>query len=272
MNLPGLRTPFRALLLAVVGLALLGAAGLSAGELTVTLTDGTRDDVVATTEELVPQAPLDGYVQWVATITGPPQQVAVKAILGDCMQLMAGTEAMSIEVGDGIVVPRRDDPLAHMRYVGYSGPQRNVVVTVEGNSLLVENLRIPSDGVLTITYWARVAGLSHRNPEPLRPVVLGTTTADAGPLRRGLTEQPLPVARGRGELGKVLTYNLPTPVEPGEGSLPIETNVCCHQALVVDQDVFLHRSQPEADRTPLCPAGETGFFVAVPGAPVPVSQ
>lgn len=259
-------------------LALLAAPLAQAG-LTVSLTDGTSDDVRMSQPYIGPQAAIGGYVEWVVSVTSDDgeQAVALKDTLGDCMELLAYKDPAV----DGTVngTGTSDPHAGQHRDVLFHPPQPDAVVEVDGNTILITGVTVPEHGELRVTYWARVVGMTHvlaGNPE-----TRATAVRDAAPLReqrratigRTLASRSAGVSvDGSATAAGVADREIVGLEENTRRSYrerPIESSACCHQVKVVGGEGRLFLSDGPYDAVAMCSGSATGFEVLVPGAPIP---
>jgi hypothetical protein len=268
--------PGGALRLLAATLLLLAAPAAFAG-LTVTLTDGNSDDVRMGAPYIGPQATVGGFVQWVVEVTSDQgeQQVALKDTLPDCMELLAYKDVSP----DGTVNGTGVDPGAGMRReVQFHPPQRDALVSVDGNTILIQNIRVPDQGALRVTYWARVAGRSLVMP-PARSFDTSTRegmlsdSAKRGEVSRTLAPRTIGTTFDGAPLGvatrdRSLAGYEETP-RRAVRTRPIECSTCCNVVKVVDEEARLYLSDGPYDEVGFCAGTATGFEVLLPGATFP---
>lgn len=246
---------------------LLGFSTLGLAELSVTLTDGSRDDVELLVREMGPEAPVGGYVEWVVTVSGPAQEIALKNTLMDCMRLMAGTTGSGGRINGG------NDPNVTRRQVAFNPGQPDAIVTAEGNTLIIENIEIPDSGTLEIRYWAEIVGYAtyrypRLSPDGHLPLTAGVQGVEltavqidpvggTAPVRRSLTDRFSDQSAGTN------LYDVTVP-ERQTVWTSSTSSMCCNQVKVVDGEVRLHLSQddPGESLALLCAEGASGFHVA----------
>lgn len=269
------------------GLSLLAAALLVsvpsfvAAELSVTLTDGTLDDVTVVDPALGAQGPIGGFVQVELRVSGDPisggqdQRVSIVDRLPNCLSLMYGRPEEGHFPQQGW--------LNRLRRELHVWPQQDdMVVTVDGNLLILENLVLPRRGELQVSYWAEIVGKQ-------------TVTIDSdGFASRGGNDGTTPIEWERSS--RVVTTRrvqrqglagdgfAPAPLAPESDRLPgfmrdrlpeytaIACLNCCHQVKVVDSEGRLALSQAPPSLVAPCQPGATGFEVIVPGATIPMPE
>jgi hypothetical protein len=269
------------------GLPLLAAAFLltlpsfAAAEISATLADGTLDDVTVTDPALGAQAPIGGYVQIEIRVSGDPvsggqdQRVSIVDRLPNCLSLMYGRPEEGHFPQQGW--------LNRLRRELHVWPQQDdMVVTVDGNLLILENLVLPRRGELQVSYWAEIVGKQtvtvDRDGAARRVDTAGVTPIEWERSSRVITSRRVQLQGLAGDgFG-------PAPLTPESDRLPglmrdrlpeartIECLNCCHQVKVVDSEGRLWLSQAPPSQVAPCQPGATGFEVLVPGAMTPMPQ
>jgi hypothetical protein len=268
--------PVRRALGLIAGTWLVLAAPAALAALSVSLSDGTSDDVHVSQPYIGPQALQGGYVQWVVRIASDDgaQRIALKDTLPDCMRLLA----LQPPPTSGPIHGMGADPRAgERREVMFDPGQPDALVSVEGNTILIQNIDVPAQGELRVTYWASIVSKSHvlAGNETPTAAGAGVLVEDQGRTlpSRTLASRTAGVGLDGGTLGASRDdreiVGLRENARRSYRERPIECSSCCNQVKVVDEEARLYLSDTPHEGAATCQPGLTGFEVLVPGAPIP---